>query len=536
MHHGSKNFDVTAPRSRFYQGGFGRIFTDLEPWAPEGVPDHLLEEHFLAFASEKMVEFPGKRPDEIIADDTTQQAGSISAPFNSAMPSGYVYFGQFVDHDLTLDVTPLSDAEVDPNRLHNFRTPRLDLDCLYGQGPDAQPHLYEHRNGAFTGKLLVTPLAGADLGPLEGRLFDLQRNSEGRALIGDPRNDENVIVAQIHLAFTLAHNKLVDIAISKAPAGQPLTPMEAFNQARRTLRWLYQWIVWNDFVMRITERDVHKAALRKKQQDGRQIWKPGYDDVYSWRNTPFMPVEFSAAGYRFGHSMVRNAYQTNLRRPPAGAGTFFPIFSIDHTTDLTSGRPLDLRRVLQWDWFLQMTSSVNNFPQRARKIDRKLSNALMFLPEDPASPSDPTKILNVLAARNLTRGVRMKLPSGPDAARHLGIPVVPLDADEPATLWYYILKEAEEGGGNKLGDLGSIIVCATFAGILKGDPLSWFNQQPLWEPDEDPLLKGQPFNEDAGNEGNPEWGLPAIIRMSGLPFDGGAFLVPAPATPEPVTV
>lgn len=267
MHHGSKNFDVTAPRSRFYQGGFGRIFADLDPWAPEGVPDHQLEEHFLKFASDKMVEFPGKRPEEIISNDTTADAGNPNAPLNSAMPSGYVYFGQFIDHDLTLDVTPLSDAELDPNRLHNFRTPRLDLDCLYGLGPDAQPHLYQHDNttGAFTGKLLVTQITGADLGPLAGKLFDLQRNSEGKALIGDPRNDENSIVAQIHLAFTLAHNKLVDIAISKTPT---ISKAEAFGQARKTLRWLYQWIVWNDFLMRIADKGVQEAARRPAYLEG----------------------------------------------------------------------------------------------------------------------------------------------------------------------------------------------------------------------------------------------------------------------------
>jgi len=527
MHHGEKNFEVTAPRSRFYQGSFGRLFPELAGWEPDitaftgpGIGSAAaLEAYFMDFVTSKMV------------DAAPPPAG------DSELPSGYTYFGQFIDHDLTLDVTPLSEAELDPNRLHNFRTPRLDLDCIYGQGPDAQPYLYDkNAPGCFR------------IGEIAGSPFkDLPRVSGGQetALIGDPRNDENAIVAQMHLAFLLAHNTLATTAIEK---GMP--PKKAFEAARKTLRWLYQWIVWNDYVARICEPAVHAKALGKDPDagNGRALWKLGYEDVYDWKNDPFMPLEFSVAAYRFGHSLVRNGYQTNLAK---GVGVFTPTFK-HNGEDLRGFRALHPDRVVQWDWFLRMSSSVTpQFPQVARQFDSVLANALRELPEDPVSPGDNTKILNVLAARNLVRGVRMQLPSAIEVARLLDIPTIDIAEAERESLWYYILREAEfdaaaagsdltvGGAGKRLGTLGSIIVASTFAGLLKGDPLSFFNLEPGWTPDKDELLKavdqdliavGEPgLNADEQVNGR-RWGLPAVIRMSGLPVNGAPFQpVPVPA-------
>lgn len=533
MHHGQKNFEITAPRSKFYQGGFGRLFAELEPWAPEGVLEHKLEEHFLKVATELMSEVAEGTPDELVTGETPAAAGAVGGG-NSSLPSGYVYFGQFVDHDITLDVTPLSDAETDPNRLQNFRTPRLDLDCLYGLGPQAQPYLYEHVGGKFTGKFLTSPISDPKFDNIPAPIRDLPRNNAGAALIGDPRNDENAIVAQVHTAFLLAHNVLVDRARQQAGANT-LNGDQLFAKARKTLKWLYQWIVWNDYVKRICRAQVHEIALKKEQQpDGRLMWKLGYkDDVFHWKHQPFMPLEFSVAAYRFGHTLVRNAYQTNAS-DAAGFRIFFPIFTtkkVGPTEDhgIAGGRPLTMRRVVQWDWFLNMNSSAANlFPQRARAFDTKLSRALLHLPEDPDKPGDPKKVLNVLAARNLVRGVKMKLPAGADVALALGLEPIALGEDEPKTLWYYILKEAAEtgtsgGSGNELGVIGSIIVCSTFAGLLKGDPLSWFNIEPGWHPSRDPLLAAA---DNADHPGPPhaadnnEWGLPAVIRLAGLPVDG----------------
>ncbi|UJW86558.1 peroxidase family protein [Devosia sp. SL43] len=496
MQHGDKSFEVTAPRSRFYQGGFGRLFPDLKPWAPDGVVGaQALEQAMLAIANEKMTATGGDQ--------------------DSSLPSGYTYFGQFVDHDITLDTTPLSEAESDPNRLQNFRTPRLDLDCIYGQGPDAQPYLYEHVNGGLTGRLRVGTLSGFER-PGGGVYHDLPRlsrlpNEDQTALIADPRNDENIIVAQLHLAFLLAHNALVDAQGDKSPT-------EAFAAARQTLRWLYQWLVWKDYVSRICDKVVFKHAIKKKADGGGlAVWEAGYKDVYNWKNSPFMPVEFSAAAYRFGHSLVRGGYRTNFFKGPAPADGF-PTFSAGGN-DLRGGSALDGQRVLQWDWFLKMQSSQGDFPQLARKFDTKLASALQHLPGAPhqGGAGQINNIMGVLAARNLVRGVRMQLPAGSAVAKNLGLEPIDLDGG-PDALWFYILKEAEIGPakGNHLGTVGSVIVAATFAGLLLGDPLSHFNIEPNWEPDRDKLLsKLNLENRLTKDEG--KWSLASIIRLSGLP-------------------
>lgn len=503
MQHGDKILDVVAPRSRFYQGGFGRLFPELDPWIPAiPVPQQggigsaqVLEDHFMAFVAANMVDLAGAGGKDI------------------SLPSGYVYLGQFIDHDITHDVTPLSEADVDPNRLHNFRTPRLDLDSLYGAGTKDQPYLYQ----PGTKKFRVDTIAGSNF-------LDLPRH-QGTALIGDPRNDENVIVGQVHLAFLLSHNALVDEAEVQGMA-------KPFDAARKTLRWLYQWIVWKDYVRRICRPEVHADALRQKPNTGLlKIWEAGYDDVYDWKVNPFMPVEFSVAAYRFGHTLVRGGYQTNIGN---GLNNGFPTFAAaGGRGDLRGGAPLKKDRVIQWDWFLQMISSKGpDFPQVARAFDPLLVEALRRMPEDPINPSDPAFILNVLAARNLVRGVRMELPAASAIAAKLGIPRLAIRAQEDEALWFYILREAQSTGsagsnGERLGLLGSILVAATFAGLLKGDPLSFFNVEPDWKPGNDPLLKSldkkMKLNQDAKQTGNIAWGLPAVIRLSGLPVDGTGF-------------
>ena len=506
MSHSREKFEIIAPRSKFYQGPFGRIFSDLPAWSPPGKHSkEEIEQHFLDIARLEMIELPGKTPTEIANDPSTIDA--LEDQFGSRIPAGYTYFGQFVDHDITFDPASSLMRQNDPAGLINHRTPRLDLDNIYGRGPHTNPYLYDRNDPA---KFLIGQIEGHDLP-------DLPRNSQGRALIGDMRNDENSMVSQLQLAFLLAHNRLVDRARAIDPAG------DAFETARTTLRWLYQHIVWHDYIERITINDVMNAALSKETTaDGRTVWDRGLKDVYNWRNQPFMPVEFSVAVYRFGHSMVRNSYQTN--HPHRGFGNFAPIF--DRTAgsdpdDLRGFRPMQADNMLQWDWFLDMDSSAGPFPQMARKIDTKLCNALSFLHE-----SDDDSRLNILAWRNMLRGVHFGLPSGSDIARKFCMTPLSSIEDASDSLWFYILKEAESlpgsNGGNMLGRIGSIIVCATFAGLLAGDPNSYFNIEPCWTPDDSPLLEADD-NRDPG-----DWTLASIIRLSGLPVSAADFATTGP--------
>ncbi len=499
MSHAKGNkFEVIAPRSKFYQGPFGRLCPNLSAWTPPPFdPDKdekLISQHFFDLANNEMIELLGKTPGDIAQD--TDLIQELELEFGSNTPAGYTYFGQFIDHDITFDPASSLMRQNDPNGLLNHRTPRLDLDNIYGKGRAQSPYLYDQND---KDKFLIGQVTGTNL-------RDLPRNTDGVALIGDMRNDENTMVSQLQLAFLLAHNKLVDRARMQNMS-------DPFNAARQTLRWLYQYIVWNDFVKRITNNEIHDCALKLVDGCGKmKSWQLGLEEVYNWRNQPFMPVEFSVAAYRFGHSMVRNSYQTN--HPHRGFGKFAPIFDNTGTPgpdDLRGFRPMTKENYIQWDWFLDMTTSSGDFPQKARKIDTKLANALAFLHEGPAGSP-----MNVLAFRNLLRGWRFGLPSGSALAHKFCLKPINIDPKQDA-LWFYILKEAESlpgvNAGQMLGQLGSLIVCATFAGLLKGDPNSWVNVDPCWQPKNDPLLK-EHDNQDPG-----EWTLASIIRLSGLPVD-----------------
>ncbi|UTP39780.1 heme peroxidase family protein [Phenylobacterium sp. LH3H17] len=442
--HGRKSRDLLVPRSPFYEGAFGRLFRKLPPWVPPGKTDAEKEAAIRAISA-TMFEGP-------------DQGWSAPAD-NPAIPAAYTYFGQFVDHDVTFDPTSSLTKLNDPDRLQNFRTPKFDLDNLYGEGPDDEPFLYDKtRTGAF--------LMGPGKSPGE---VDLLRNPQGVAIIGDPRNDENIIVSQIQMAFLKLHNAVLDRVLSSGEH----QGRDAFHQAQNLVRWHYQWVVLFDFLPRICGQAIVDAVIAQRPGG------VGYDidlQYYRPKQTSYMPVEFSAAAYRLGHSMIRQAY--NLNKIVTDRPIFTDAANPGELDDLRGFRPLPGFWTVDWRHFVDLDPAQPVQP--SRRLDAKLSKALEKLPGGES-----------LAALNLLRGFRLALPSGQSVAKAMG--QTPLDNGElgldpelagpEAPLWFYILKEAELlGGGAHLGPVGGRIVAEVFVGLAKNDPNAFLNVDPAWTP------------------------------------------------------
>ena len=481
--HGTLRGLERVPASPQFEGRFGRLFRTLPPAR--------FDEDDLRSLASAMIAEAEVRPTSEDQDDDEENIGTPDDPGISA---GFTYLGQFIDHDLTFDPASSLQKEDDPDALVDFRTPRFDLDSLYGRGPDDQPYLYDDDGVRM---LLGRPLTG---NPHDPHARDVPRNSPApggpkRALMGDPRNDENVIVSQLDAAFLRFHNRIADVL----HAGH-----DDFPTVQRLVRWHYQWVVLHDFLPTIIGRPMLESVLPHLAR-GTSILEDRPDvRFYHPAREPFMPVEFSVAAYRFGHSMVRPIYRLNTTLADRQ-----PIFSLDpKVPNLTGFREFPAEWAIEWNLFFDLGPAPRHGKRRrqpAYKIDSSLVNPLANLPASIATqvPS--------LAERDLLRGLRMGLPSGQDVARRMGVPVIPDDRlrvgkateEDAATnihlvdisprfrdnapLWYYVLAEAQQAFVNnrtpiRLGPVGGRIVGEVFVGLLLGDRHSFLNQAPLWQP------------------------------------------------------
>jgi hypothetical protein len=416
-------------QSSLHEGRFGRMFRRL-PAAPP---------------------LPGR---ELTALARNMRGRASGTADNPAIPAGYTYFGQFVDHDITFDPQSRLERENDPDALVDFRTPRFDLDSVYGSGPDDEP--FQYARGTQGMRMLIESNGRGD--------DDLPRNSEGVALIGDPRNDENTIVGQLHLLFLKFHNKVAE----QVAADRRIADSDRFEETRRRVRWTYQRIVVDDYLPRVCGPEAVDRVWRVDAHTGERTISTRF---YKPTTRPYMPVEFSGAAFRFGHSQVRDAYEVSDQ-----AGTrpiFVPGPLADPLQDLRGFRRLPPHWSVDWSRFFVVGGSA---PQPGRAIDAKLSPALFDLPDSGGS----------LAVRNLQRGEALGLPSGQAVAAAADLPNVlsgaELGAPEPTPLWFYVLKESElVTGGRHLGPVGALIVTEVLLGLLRGDPQSFFSREPGWQ-------------------------------------------------------
>jgi hypothetical protein len=371
------------------------------------------------------------------ADDSPDSLGDAAA--------GWPIFGQFLAHDITADRSVLR-SHVNTAELSNARSPRLNLENLYGDGPTGHPFLYQRDDPA---KFLLG-VDGADV----------QRNLEGIAVIGDPRNDSHMLISQFHLAMLKAHNTFVDEA-RLGGAGNN----QAFEVATKQLRWHYQWIILNEFLPALVGQPLADQVLR----EGTQWVRPGPAE--------FIPLEFADAAYRYGHSQIRHRYQVNPHTDPV---SLFP--------DLLGFRPVPRDRIVDWTLFFDAPDAKP--AQRCKKIDGKLVRALIQLPVAVTGECEIADY-HSLAVRDLQRGQGVGLPSGEAVARHIGI--APLTAEQvgltstgwrgETPLWYYILREADAStGGHCLGPVGGRIVAEVLVGLIDKDPTSYRQIRQEWTP------------------------------------------------------
>jgi hypothetical protein len=442
---------------------------------------------------------------------------------NLSIPAGYTYFGQFIDHDLTFDNTsslnPTDVPGTEPDPLNpsrtiikkeripsNLRSPRFDLDSLYGDGPDAQPYMYADDGASLLFKNGLENQCQAILGQAHQ---DLLRSPNGRAIIGDKRNDENSIVSQIQLTFIKFHNAVV----AKLKSVQPdLKNTALFTAASREVRWAYQKLVIEDFLPRIVQFEVLEDLAMAPAIEARNY------ALYTEDIRSNLPLEFVGAAYRFGHSGVRFGYRLNAEK----ALSIFPASDALDSDSLLGFDPLPQDHVIDdWGRFFPGTPNLQdrlgkkgtgldvNPPLRlqfAYKIDTTLADPLTVLPPnvlptslepggaiqevedkiaaDPIAPTQPEKrnpSRPSLALLNLLRGNTYKLQSGQAIAEVLqqqGFPAILLDPHylvtripgdtagtfkyEPIApelqhntpLWFYILAEAQKSVLDELDNLG----------------------------------------------------------------------------------
>jgi heme peroxidase len=427
------------------------------------------------------------------------QAMTVGGGGTSRVPAGFTYLGQFIDHDLTFDRTTVTLGDpIPPSQLRQARSPSLDLDSLYGAGPQDPVSAKFYEADGLHLKMGKTVKVGSDLA-MDG--FDLPRGAgttvaqKRRAIIPDPRNDENLAVAQTHLAFIRFHNRVVDSLTSTPPALR-------FAKAREIVTKHYQWMVRTDFLPRIAAH----AVVRDVFNNGRKAFEPNAPAT----QIPTMPLEFSVAAYRLGHSMIRDAYQWNARFDDDTGipGTLDLLFAFTGLSgDLGGNERLPSNWIADWRRMYDFSEAnranlvvpANKF-NRTMRIDTRLADTLRRVPGLPAAES------HNLAFRNLTRANMVKLATGQQMATFLtgkGVTLTKLTKAQirggnngasldglTATqrdgflkntpLWFYILREAELNAG-RLRGVGARIAAETFHRAIEGSTISMFTD-PTWRP------------------------------------------------------
>jgi hypothetical protein len=441
------------------------------------------------FGYQKMLEInPAHSP----SDTELNQLAKFMTERRVRIPAGYTYLGQFVDHDISLDSAVLDMippwGTILSSNISNKRTPFLNLETIYGFecscNKDEPPRAQLLQENSKT----LLKLGDTQPTQLVNEVFfgkDLPRIPNGpTAQIVDSRNDENLAVAQTQVAFMRFHNAVVKFLKSG-------DTNETFEEARKIVIQHYQWILLKDYLPRVIKESVLNDVLI----EGNQFYFPK-------KETPFMPLEFSVAAFRFGHSMIRNSYNWNRffndLQLPSGA-TLKELSELTGRGGLGKKNHLPSEWAINWNWFYESLDPPRGMSNLAEAITTKISSGLGLLPNDLGTFPTIFNRNTSLPAKDLYRSRALSLPNGQEVAKRIfGTDERILKPEQIANLlpanlkytfsketplWFYILAEAEiEEHGQTLGEVGSRIVAETFVKLIRLSSPSILKEEEKFEP------------------------------------------------------
>lgn len=410
----------------------------------------------------------------------------------SSISAGYTYFGQFLAHDITFSAKPSKKKLSKKGKLNSLNTPKLNLDLLYGGGPATHPYIYSQniekdyffhlKKKKFKEKISLQTFDDKNESTLvkgSFRIWDVPRK-KGVALIPDPRNDEHILLSQLHTAFLLSHNNIISGSKIK-------NVVERFKRTKKKLVHHYHWLIINDYLKKFIKQDLIDDLISGKKTA-----------LYNPHKMPFIPIEFSAAAFRFGHSLVRNSYSFNR---------IYPLPNVKKESFLALLE--DNINFVDWRNFFQSKSlnpKKSSFLNKAKIISPWLVSNLEDFPITNKFFRQSKIVGENLARLNLKTGFDLELPSGQSIAHALHLPEneilqvdiknLPCYYRDNTPLWLYILYEAYSlEKGQKLGPVGERIIAEVIIGIIKSNPNSYLNTKPSWSPKQDSIVQ---FLKNAG--------------------------------------
>jgi len=408
---------------------------------------------------------------------------------SSTIPAGYTYLAQFIAHDLTFNGFTIPGEKKSKNQ--NFRTPALDLDSVYGKNPSTSPYLYDFKENCILFKLnkrtFKTTIKRNKRDKYDAyfEYLDLPRYDEV-ALIPDPRNAEHILLRSLQLLFMIYHNTLTKKIIKKKKDN--IDPFHLFSEIKKNVIKVYHDIIQHDLLPSLISNKLIKKE-RKNILKGKGIYQNKEISI---------PISFSFAAFRFGHSMVRPLYNFTEFGTKKNFGD--SIIKPKKKKLLTSP-------YINFNQFFFSPKNRNSKSNLSELITPWITSELEDFKETKKNRS--LNIVGIdLIKRNLISGFMVKLPSGQSTAKQLGIkkkniysldflddlafkiPNIPFDYypfSKHSPLWLYILyetyflnekkwkkrkKEEDEGIGSlskhkdKLGPVASMITLKVILGIL----------------------------------------------------------------------